>query len=158
MDKDSSNINLKIENKEVAQFTGMARAQMLFETVMSFLKMLLAIVAVAGILGAIGYISWAIYKDSNQPKPTATTKPKAKVDRAQEPKVQSKLESTAQPEKYESISSWRLLKRGMSESEVRSTLGEPHKINGGALAFWHYKNGGTVTFYQDKVHSWSEPR
>ena len=65
---------------------------------------------------------------------------------------------TLNPEKYETISSWRLLKRGMSESEVRSTLGEPHKIDGGALAFWHYKNGGTVTFYQDKVHSWSEPR
>jgi hypothetical protein len=37
MDKDQ-NLNLKIENKEVAQFTGMARAQMFFETVMSFFK------------------------------------------------------------------------------------------------------------------------
>jgi hypothetical protein len=158
MDKDSSNINLKIENKEVAQFTGLARAQMLFETVMSFLKMLLAIVAVAGILGVIGYISWVIYQDSNQPKSVATTKPKAKVDRAQEHKVQPNIEPTAEPEKSESISSWRQLKRGMSESQVRSILGEPGKIDGGAFAFWRYKNGGTVTFYQDKLDSWSEPR
>ena len=42
MDKDQ-NLNLKIENKEVAQFTGMARAQMFFETVMSFLRMLLSL-------------------------------------------------------------------------------------------------------------------
>jgi cytoskeletal protein RodZ len=158
MDKDSNNINLKIENKEVAQFTGMARAQMFFETVMSFLKMLLAIVVVAGILSAIGYISWVIYQDSNQPKPVATTKPKAKVERPLEPKAEPKLEHSADPEKSESISSWRDLKRGMSESQVRSILGEPGKIDGGTFAFWRYKNGGTVTFYQDKLDSWSEPR
>lgn len=158
MDKDLNNINLKIENKEVAQFTGMARAQMFFETVISFLKMLLAIVAVAGILGAIGYISWAIYQDSNQPKPVATTKPKAKVERALEPKTEPKVEHSAAPDNSENISSWRQLKRGMSESQVRSILGEPGKIDGGTFAFWRYKNGGTVTFYQDKLDSWSEPR
>lgn len=159
MEKDSNNINLKIENKEVAQFTGMARAQMFFETVMSFLKMLLAIVAVAGILGVIGYISWVIYQDSKQSKPVAaTSKPKAKVERTLEPKAESKTEYSADPEKSESISSWRQLKRGMPESQVRSILGEPGKIDGGTFAFWRYKNGGTVTFYQDKLDSWSEPR
>lgn len=158
MDNDSNNINLKIENKEVAQFTGMARAQMFFETVMGFLKMLLAIIAVTGILGALGYISWVIYKDNNQSKPVATSKPKAKVERALEPKAEPKIEHSADPEKFESISSWRQLKRGMSESQVRSILGEPGKIDGGTFAFWRYKNGGTVTFYQDKLDSWSEPR
>jgi predicted negative regulator of RcsB-dependent stress response len=38
----------------------------------------MAIVAVGGILGAIGYISWVIYQDSNQSKSVAAAKPKAK--------------------------------------------------------------------------------
>jgi cytoskeletal protein RodZ len=144
MDKEQ-NFNLKIENKEVAQFTGMARAQMFFETVMGFLRMLLAIVVVGAILGGVGYIAWAIYQDNTQPKTQL-----AKT---------SQSKPTANQQKQSSdLSSWRQLKKNMSEEQVRALLGEPTKVDGGTFAFWHYRSGGTVTFYNDRLDSWTEPR
>ena len=144
MDKDQ-NLNLKIENKEVAQFTGMARAQMFFETVMSFLRMLLAIVIVGAILAGIGYFAWNIYQDNTKPKA-----PPAKT---------SQSKPTANQQKQSSdLSSWRQLKKNMSEEQVRALLGEPTKVDGGTFAFWHYRSGGTVTFYNDRLDSWTEPR
>ncbi len=144
MDKEQ-NFNVKVENKEVAQFTGMARAQMFFETVMSFLRMLLAIVVVGAVLAGIGFIAWNVYQDSTQPKT-----PPAKT---------SQSKPTANQQKQSSdLSSWRQLKKNMSEEQVRALLGEPAKIDGGTFAFWHYKNGGAVTFYNDRLDSWTEPR
>ena len=144
MDKEQ-NLNLKIENKEVAQFTGMARAQMFFETVMSFLRMLLAIVVAGAVLAGIGLVAWNIYQDNTQPKapPTKTS--------------QNKSTATQQKQSVD-LSSWRQLKKNMSEEQVRALLGEPSKVDGGTFAFWHYKSGGTVTFYKDSVDSWVEPR
>ena len=144
MDKEQ-NLNLKIENKEVAQFTGMARAQMFFETVMGFLRMLISIVIVSAILAGVGYIGWAIYQDNTQPKT-----PPAKTS-------QSKS-SANQIKQSTDLSSWRQLKKNMSEEQVRALLGEPAKVDGGTFAFWHYRNGGTVTFYNDRLDSWTEPR
>lgn len=144
MDKEQ-NFNVKVENKEVAQFTGMARAQMFFETVMSFLRMLLAIVVVGGVLAGIGFIAWNVYQDSAQPK-----SPPAKAS-------QSKPAAN-QPKQSIDLGSWRQLKKNMSEEQVRALLGEPAKVDGGTFAFWHYRNGGTVTFYNDKLDSWTEPR
>ncbi len=144
MDKEQ-NFNLKIENKEVAQFTGMARAQMFFETVMGFFRMLMAIVIVGAILGGVGYFAWAIYQDNTQAKT-----PPAKT---------SQSKPTANQQKQSSdLSSWRQLKKNMSEEQVRALLGEPAKVDGGTFAFWHYRSGGTVTFYNDRVDSWTEPR
>jgi uncharacterized membrane protein YebE (DUF533 family) len=144
MDKEQ-NFNLKIENKEVAQFTGMARAQMFFETVMGFLRMLMAIVIVSAILGGVGYIAWAIYQDNTKPKALP-----AKTSQSKPTAIQQKQSSD--------LSSWRQLKKNMSEEQVRALLGEPAKVDGGTFAFWHYRNGGTVTFYNDKLDSWTEPR
>jgi len=144
MDKEQ-NLNLKIENKEVAQFTGMARAQMFFETVMSFLKMLLAIVIALAVLAGIGLIAWNIYQDNTQPKT-----PPIKTS-------QNKSTATQQKQSVD-LSSWRQLKKNMSEEQVRALLGEPSKVDGGTFAVWNYKNGGAVTFYNDKVYSWEEPR
>ena len=144
MDKEQ-NFNLKIENKDVAQFTGMARAQMFFETVMSFLRMLLSVVVVGAILSGVGYFAWAIYQDNTKPKA-----PPAKT---------SQSKPTANQQKQSSdLSSWRQLKKNMSEEQVRALLGEPAKVDGGTFAFWHYRSGGTVTFYNDRVDSWTEPR
>ena len=144
MDKEQ-NFNLKIENKEVAQFTGMARAQMFFETVMGFLRMLMAIVIVGAILGGVGYIAWAIYQDNAKPKAL--------------PAKTSQSKPTANQQKQSSdLSSWRQLKKNMSEEQVRALLGEPAKVDGGTFAFWHYRSGGTVTFYNDRLDSWTEPR
>lgn len=144
MDKDQ-NFNVKIENKEVAQFTGMARAQMFFETVMSFLRMLLSVVVVGAILGGVGYFAWAIYQDNTKPKA-----PPAKTSQSKPIANQQKQSSD--------LSSWRQLKKNMSEEQVRALLGEPAKVDGGTFAFWHYRSGGTVTFYNDRLDSWTEPR
>ena len=144
MDKEQ-NLNLKIENKEVAQFTGMARAQMFFETVMSFLRMLLAIVVAGAVLAGIGLVAWNIYQDNTQPKT-----PPAKTS-------QNKSTATQQKQSVD-LSPWRQLKKGMTEAQVRGLLGEPAKVDGGTFANWYYKNSGAVTFYNDTVYSWEEPR
>lgn len=30
-------------------------------------------------------------------------------------------------------------------------------MEGGSMAQWHYKNGGEVTFIDDRVYKWQEP-
>jgi outer membrane protein assembly factor BamE (lipoprotein component of BamABCDE complex) len=87
----------------------------------------------------------------------------------QEIKVQlSKLESLptnpANPQQsvisaegWKSVSSWRKLTTDMSTSDVRKILGEPHRVDGGAISVWHYQNGGHVMFMDGKVLNWSEP-
>ena len=59
---------------------------------------------------------------------------------------------------WKSVMNWRKLTQGMSTSDVRMILGEPHKLDGGTFARWEYQNGGRVTFYQENVYSWNEPR
>ena len=61
-------------------------------------------------------------------------------------------------EGYKSIANWRKLTTDMGYSEVRSLLGEPQRVDGGRIAFWHYSNGGQVVFQGDKVSRWDEPR
>ena len=56
------------------------------------------------------------------------------------------------------LSSWQQLKTGLRPDEVRSILGEPGRVNGGDVAFWYYANGGMVTFMQDKLYGWVEPK
>jgi hypothetical protein len=46
----------------------------------------------------------------------------------------------------------------MSISDAQKILGDPDQVDGGTIAFWHYPNGGTVTFVIGKVNAWSEPR
>jgi len=53
---------------------------------------------------------------------------------------------------------WRKLYKDMSTSDVQKILGEPHRVDGGNLASWHYQNGGRVVFYEGKVDHWREPR
>lgn len=59
MDKDQ-NINLKIENKDIAQFTGMARVQEFVRTVMSVLGMIVSVLIVGGIIAVVGFFGWAM--------------------------------------------------------------------------------------------------
>lgn len=66
--------------------------------------------------------------------------------------------STTSTDGWKSLVNWRSLKSGMSYDEVRAILGEPTRIAGGNLAFWYYPNRGDVTFYEDKLKSWVEPR
>ena len=52
---------------------------------------------------------------------------------------------------------WRQLRRGMDEAQVRRILGEPERVSGGAFTVWYY-SPGQVTFLEDKLDSWEEPR
>ena len=67
-------------------------------------------------------------------------------------------EPTTSSEGWKSLTNWRMLANGMSTSDVRRILGEPHRIDGGNIAFWVYQNRGQVTFMDEKVYSWKEPR
>lgn len=58
---------------------------------------------------------------------------------------------------WKSVVNWRKLTKGMSPSEVRRILGEPHRLDGGTFAAWYYKNDGRVHFYEEKVNRWTEP-
>lgn len=59
-------VNLNIQRTDMHQFTGMARVQMFTETVMSVLRMILAVVLVGGVLVAVGVMGWAAYTDYQQ--------------------------------------------------------------------------------------------
>jgi len=71
------------------------------------------------------------------------------------------LESVHQPTQQTpsaARSAWRQLAEGMSREQVRTLLGEPDRIEGGAIERWQWKSGGFVTFLQGRVDHWSEPR
>lgn len=60
---------------------------------------------------------------------------------------------------WRTLTNWRSLKKGMSYDEVRATLGEPEKVRAsGTFTFWYYLNRADVTFYQDRLDGWTEPR
>ena len=69
-----------------------------------------------------------------------------------------KPKAPANSEGWKSIASWRSLSTDMSPSDVRRILGEPSRVEGGQIANWFYQNRGTVTFMNDKVYQWREPR
>ena len=57
---------------------------------------------------------------------------------------------------------WRSLKHRMSKDDVRRILGEPERITEfslGSESTWYYGYplGGQLTFYGDRLSSWSEP-
>jgi hypothetical protein len=59
---------------------------------------------------------------------------------------------------WKSLANWRSLKNSMSYEEVRSALGEPSRVDGGYMTYWHYPNRGRVLFVGDKLERWEEPR
>ena len=67
-------------------------------------------------------------------------------------------ELVATDDGWESLANWRKLSTGMSPSTVQKILGDAHRVNGGILATWYYNNGGVVSFFQDEVTRWKEPR
>ena len=71
----------------------------------------------------------------------------------------SKIEVT---DKWKNRSLWRQLKVGMTESQVKSLLGEPRKINGGRiLTYWYYSKQtwhSTISFDDSgRIYGWTEP-
>lgn len=115
----------------------------------------------------IGFLSLAVAFNSNAQDGDRIVQLEKEI---QELKIRiSKLESllsnpsSAQEivtsgEGWTSVTNWRRLSTGMHTSDVRRILGEPDRVDGGTLAAWYYKNGGTVRFLDGKVHEWREPR
>ena len=56
------------------------------------------------------------------------------------------------------VANWRRLTRGMSFDEVRTLLGEPDRVVGGYMTYWAWERGGDVTFVNNKLDGWTEPR
>ncbi|QWE27482.1 hypothetical protein [Polynucleobacter sp. AP-Ainpum-60-G11] len=151
MDKDQ-NINLKIENKEVAQFGTMAKIQMFFETIMSFLRLVFAIIVVGVIVVAIGLIGWAVYTDNQANQVKASKTAPAKI----QPSKSTSLPASQKP--AIDLTGWRQLRKDLSQPEVRALLGEPVSIQGGPFTVWSFSKNGSVTFYKEIVYSWTEPQ
>lgn len=59
---------------------------------------------------------------------------------------------------WKTLSNWRQLSTVMTPGDIRRLLGEPIRINGGDIATWHYQNRGYVTFMNNRLYSWSEPK
>ena len=67
--------------------------------------------------------------------------------------------STVMSDGWKQLSNWRLLKKGTSYDEVRAILGEPEKVSAsGRFTEWKYSNRSDVTFYEDKLYGWNEPK
>lgn len=73
------------------------------------------------------------------------------------PSINQKV--TVSNDGWKSLANWRSLKKGMSYEDVRAILGEPATVRAsGVLTFWGYANRGTVTYYEDRLDGWNEPR
>ena len=59
---------------------------------------------------------------------------------------------------WKSLANWRQLTTGMTPIDVRGLLGEPQRVDGGDLAYWHYPNRGFISFFQGKLNGWREPK
>jgi hypothetical protein len=59
---------------------------------------------------------------------------------------------------WKSVMNWRKLTTDMDYEAVKKILGEAHRVDGGQVAYWYYKNGGYVTFIDGKAFQWREPR
>lgn len=59
------------------------------------------------------------------------------------------------------LQSWRKLKKNMTFDDVIDILGEPLRINSGGFTYWYYSKDishSYVSFYQDVVDGWEEPK
>ena len=61
-------------------------------------------------------------------------------------------------ENWKNLTIWRSLKIGITPDEVRTILGEPTRVEGGARAYWYYPRSGNLEFEDGKLRNWSEPR
>ena len=59
------------------------------------------------------------------------------------------------------LQSWRKLKKNMTFDDVIDILGEPLRITSGSFTHWYYSKDishSYVSFYQDVVYGWGEPK
>jgi hypothetical protein len=60
--------------------------------------------------------------------------------------------SRTSSEGWKVLANWRSLKTVMSENDVRATLKEPTRIDGGRVALWRYPKRGYITFYDGQLY------
>lgn len=68
--------------------------------------------------------------------------------------------NSGQSDGWRQKENWRSLKRGMTQSDVRSILGEPSNVRSNvAFTMWEYPAGGSVQFdsESERLEGWSEP-
>lgn len=66
---------------------------------------------------------------------------------------------SGQSDGWRQIENWRSLRRGMTESDVRSILGEPQRVDASSsLTLWAYPRGGSADFLGGRLNGWREPR
>ena len=66
----------------------------------------------------------------------------------------------AQEYGWQNKKNWRLLKPGMTESQVKKILGEPTKVIKGVKTLWYYPSiySGHISFDKNgQVSGWNEP-
>jgi hypothetical protein len=73
--------------------------------------------------------------------------------------VSASKPAIGQPDGWRQKENWRSLKRGMTESDVRSILGEPNKVKAfGSFTVWEYPAGGRAQFgSNERLEGWGEP-
>lgn len=71
-------------------------------------------------------------------------------------------QSSPGADRWRNRANWRTLTRDMTESEVRSVIGEPHKVDVNQFSitwYWNYPRGPRVQFRTNdrRLDEWSEP-
>lgn len=61
------------------------------------------------------------------------------------------------PGNWRDLQNWRQLQLGMSPDEVRALLGEPERVEAGAVTHWFWA-GANVYFMGGELSGWSEPK
>lgn len=60
---------------------------------------------------------------------------------------------------WKSLANWRSLIKEMSPDDVRGLLDEPITVRAaGDFTTWSYSSRGDVTFHQERVYGWTEPK
>lgn len=76
-----------------------------------------------------------------------------------QPVTGNRQKTVATKDGWKSVENWRSVSKGMMPDNVRSILGEPATVRAsGPFTDWGYPNRGSVTFYEEKVYGWREPR
>ena len=111
-------------------------------------------------LAAVAFGSYANDSDRITQLENEVQELKSRLIKLESPQANTNNQQKTAPSSqgWKSLANWRALKKGMAYEDVRAILGEPERIAGGTFTSWYYKNQGEVTFYNDKLYSWSEPR
>ena len=115
---------------------------------------------VAFSLAAVAFGSYASDSDRITQLENEVQELKLRLKRLELPQanISNQQKPVSSSQGWKSQANWRALKKGMAYEDVRAILGEPERIAGGTFTHWFYLNRGSLTYYEDRLDSWSEPR